>query len=171
MGVCVAAFYYVMNLRVQQNNMKATLQTRQADILQRHAQITASQDWADSWHDVYYNQNFLTFEEWGQKYGVEHPEHYTRFIAIIQYYEILGGLLRDELVGIEVVERVQQPIHLICVWERVKPVILGFRKRYGDDNIYRNMEYLYDRMMERHPESKRTLEVVKENYSQRHLRD
>lgn len=29
-GVCVAAAYYVMNLRVQQSNMKSTLETRQA---------------------------------------------------------------------------------------------------------------------------------------------
>jgi hypothetical protein len=63
LGVCVAAFYYVMTLRVQQANMKNTLQTRQADILQRHAQINTSQEFWEAWHDLAYNQNFLTYEE------------------------------------------------------------------------------------------------------------
>ncbi len=45
---------------------------------------------------------------------------------------------------------------------RVKPVIEIWRRMYGDDSFFRNMEYLYDRLMERRPESRKTLEVVKE---------
>jgi hypothetical protein len=170
LGVCVAAAYYVMTLKVQQTNMKATLETRQADILQRHAQITASQDFLDSWHDVVYNQNFLTFEEWQQKYGgARSPDHYTHFLAIIQYYDLLGGLLREGLVDIGLVENIQHPIHLILIWERVRPVIEGFRRYYKDDSFYRNIEYLYDRLVERHPESKLTLGVVNDQFARWNL--
>src|SRR5512136_2299593 len=103
-GVCVAAFYYVMTLRVQQNNMKYTLETRKADILQRVSQINSSQEFAKSWHDVYHNQNFLTIDEWREKYGADHPEHYVPFVAMLQHHQILGGLLKDGLVSVELVE-------------------------------------------------------------------
>ena len=168
-GVCIAAIYYVMTLRVQQTNMKHTLETRQADILQRHAQINASQEFMDAWHDVVFNQNFLTYEEWVKKYGPEvTPNHYTNLTALIQYYEILGGLLRENLVSMDLVEKIWQPIHLICVWERVEPVIRGWRERYHDDSMYENLEYLFNSFMERHPEASLSRSVRHEQMVQEH---
>jgi hypothetical protein len=159
-GVCVAAIYYVINLRVQQANMKNTLETRQADILQRHAQINTSQEFWDAWHDLAYNQNFLTYEEWREKYGPDlGPDHYTNLTAILQYYEILGGLLSEGLVNVELLEKIWQPIHLVVIWERVEIIIKGFRKFFKDDSIYQNIEYLHDVYLRRHPAMSLTQEV------------
>ena len=160
LGVCVAAFYYVMTLRVQQTNMKNTLETRQADILQRHAQINTSQEFWDAWHDLAYNQNFLTYEEWFTKYGPDvSPDHYTNLAALLQYYEILGGLLSEGLVNVELLEKIWQPIHLVVIWERVEIIIKGFRKFFKDDSIYQNIEYLHDVYLRRHPAMSLTQEV------------
>jgi len=43
-GVCVAAFYYVMTLRSQQRNMKATLQTREAQLFMMLYNKTSSEE-------------------------------------------------------------------------------------------------------------------------------
>jgi len=159
-SVTIAAIYYIMTLRVQQTNMKNTLQTRQADILQRHAQINTSQEFWDAWHDLAYNQNYLTYEEWFTKYGPDaSPDHYTNLAAILQYYEILGGLLSEGLVNVELLEKIWQPIHLVVIWERVEIVIMGFRKFFKDDSIYQNVEYLHDVYLRRHPAMSLTQEV------------
>ncbi len=170
LGVCVAAFYYVMTLRTQQANIKYTLETRKADILQRHTQISASQDFMDAWHDVFWNQNFLTYEEWGREYSTEHPEHYTSLTAMVQYHEILGGLIRQGLADIDLLEKMWQPLHVIIMWERISPVIMGWRKRYKDYSIYSNFEYLFEAYMKRHPESEATRAVVKAQFAERNAR-
>jgi hypothetical protein len=175
-GVLVAAIYYVYNIRVSQKNQELTLkaqqqtlETRQADILQRHAQISASQEFMDAWHDIVFNQNYLTYEEWQRDYGPHvNSDAYTHHGALIQYYEILGGLLRENLVSIELVEKIWQPIHLICVWDRVEPVIKGWREVYRDGSMYENFEFLFNRFMERHPEAGLTRSVRHEQMVKEH---
>ncbi len=164
LGVFVAAVYYVMNIqnnrRNQELTLKAqqqTLETRKADILQRFLQVFASQDYADEWHDVVFNQNFLTYDEWQRDYGPSvNPDAYSNFAALITYHEALGGLLRENLISIELVERTYHPLHLICVWDRVEPVIKKWREKYHADSLYENFEYMFNLYMERHPEAQIT---------------
>lgn len=164
-GVLIAVVFYIMNLRVQQENMKHTLETRKADILQRHAQMHTSPDFMRAWVDVTFLQNYKTYEEWQQKYGpTVNPQAYANNAVVIQYYEILGGLLKEGLVSIELIERIWHPIHLICVWERVEPLILGWRKRYKAESMYSNLEFLYNRLYERHPEMSVTRSVLHDDF-------
>jgi hypothetical protein len=170
-GVCIAAFYYVLTLKNTQKNMQLTLESRQADILQRHAQINASQEFMDSWHDVVFKQNFLTVEEWRSKYGPEvNADAYTKFTALLQYYEILGGLLRKGLVNIEIVDSIWQPLHLIAVWEKFEPIVKDWRRSYQDDSIYSNIEYLFEKCTEQHVESAKTRTVWHEQNVRRYNR-
>jgi hypothetical protein len=171
-GVLVAAIYYVMTLRTTQRNMKQTLETRQADILHRHAQINASKDFMEAWADVVTQQNFLTYEEWRQNYGPykSPPVAYSNLIMVVQYYEILAGLLREKLVTMEMIRSIWQPIHLVLVWERVEPVIKGWREVYHDDSMYRNFEWLFNRFMELNPESSLILSVLREQRIKMHDR-
>ena len=168
-GVLVAAIYYVYNMRINQRTMKTTLETRQADILQRHAQVMSSQEFEDAWHDVVFNQSFLTYEEWLQDYGpTVNSDAYTHLTALIQYHETLGGLLRENLVSIELVEKMWQPLHFICVWDRVEPVIKGWRTRYHEDSLYENFEYLFNRFMERKPDAALTRKIRHDQMVQEH---
>jgi len=160
MGVFVAAVYYVLNIQNNRRNQQQTLETRKADILQRLLQVFASQDYADTWHDVVFNQNFLTYEEWQRDYGPRvNPDAYSNFAALVTYHEILGGLLRENLVSIELVERTYQPLHLICVWDRVEPVVKKWREKYHADSLYENFEYMFNLYMERHPEAQITRSI------------
>ena len=45
-GVCVAAFYYVMTLRVQQANMKEAMNSRRATFSSNQLQYSGSVEWA-----------------------------------------------------------------------------------------------------------------------------
>jgi hypothetical protein len=164
-SVTVAAIYYISMLRT---NTK----TRQADILHRHAQINASKDFMDAWADVVTQQNFLTYEEWRQNYGPykSPPVAYSNLVMVVQYYEILAGLLREKLVTMEMIRSIWQPIHIILVWERVEPVIKGWREMYHDDSMYRNFEWLFSRFMEGNLESSLTLSVLREQRIKMHDR-
>lgn len=164
-GVCVAAIYYLIILR--SNN-----KTRQADILHRHAQINASKDFMDAWADVVTQQNYLTYEEWREKYSPlrNPPDAYSHLVMVAQYYEILGGLLREKLVSMDMIRNIWQPIHLILVWDTVEPVIKGWREMYHDDSMYGNFEWLFNRFMELNPESRATLSVWREQRIQMHNR-
>jgi hypothetical protein len=167
-GVCVAAAYYIMNLRTQQKNINATLETRQADILQRYLQIGTSKEYTEAWYDLVFWQNFLTIQEWREKYGFQNPEHYTKLAAMLNYYDTLGGLLRKGLVSLDLLMSMQQPLHLVCVWERLEPVVKGFRITYKDESIYGNIEYLFTQYMEHHPKMALTKEVWHEHTLRRH---
>jgi hypothetical protein len=159
----------VMTLRTQQLNMKNTLETRQADVLLRHNSIYSTQDFMDAWHNVVFGQNYLTYEEWNEKYGpLSNPDAYTSHTAVIQYYDTLGGLLQANLVSIELVEKIWQPIHLICVWGRVEPVIKGWREVYHDESVYENLEYLFKVFMERHPGSVQGISDRREQMIKQH---
>lgn len=87
---------------------------------------------------------------------------------VVQYYEILGGLLREKMVNMEMIRSIWQPIHLILVWDVVEPVIKGWREYYHDDSMYRNFEWLFDRFMELNPDSRTTLSVWRDQRIQRH---
>lgn len=150
-GGIVLALIELRQLREQRNT---ELETRQADILLRHSQMNSTREFMDAWHDVVFDQNYLTGEEWLAEYGPGiNPDAYIKHTQLIHYYDALGGLLRGNLLSLDMVEKIWQPIHLVCVWERVEPVIKRWRKTYQDDSVYENLEYLINMMMERHPES------------------
>lgn len=52
MGVCVAAAYYVMTLRITQNNLKANLETRQAQLLMNIYERWAEPEFQDAWLSI-----------------------------------------------------------------------------------------------------------------------
>jgi hypothetical protein len=171
-GVVLAALNYVVTSRREDRRSEQTLETRQADILHRHAQINASKDFMDAWADVVTQQNFRTYEEWEEKYSPlrNPPDAYSHLVMVVQYYEILGGLLREKLVTMDMIRSIWQPIHLILVWDRVEPVIKGWRERYHDDSMYGNFEWLFNRFMELNPESGLALSVWREQRIKMHDR-
>ena len=67
-GVLVAAIYYVMNLRAQKTNMKATLDTRQAQLLMQIYQRFSETDFMRKWVYTIYIMNYSDIDDFDQKY-------------------------------------------------------------------------------------------------------
>jgi hypothetical protein len=85
---------------------------------------------------------------------------------VVQYYELLGGILRDGYVSMDIVEKIWQSLHIVLVWIRVEPVIKAWRDINKDDSIYGNIEYLFNRYLEHHPEAADILDVRREQMVQ-----
>ena len=161
-GVLVAAIFYVLNLRVQQTNMKQTLETRRLEIILRHAQMNITPTLLNAWTDVYFNQKFKSFEEYMEKYrGSVNPTAFANLSLIIQYFENFGGLLRDKMVSLDLIERVWHPVHIFAIWERFEPVLKWWREYYHADSLYSNFEYLVDQLTKQRPESTLTRSICR----------
>jgi hypothetical protein len=136
----VAAFYYVVNLRVQQTNMKSTLEARQADFVLRLAQAYTT-ELIPRTVDTMYNQKYTTFEEWVSKYRSDLVS-YSNLFGTLHYLNAIGILLEDKLVSPDVLKRGFPPTTILLVWVRTEPVIKGLRKMYGDETLFRQFELL-----------------------------
>jgi hypothetical protein len=84
LGVCIAAIYYVMTLRVQQENMKNTLETRQAQLFTGLYQTFYSKDFTDA-DAIVSKLELKNVEDW--KRMMDDAEKYKAFSIFGQYYE------------------------------------------------------------------------------------
>ena len=151
LGVCVAAFYYVMTLRVQQNNMKTTLETRYAQTFTqwygqgltkeglKHVRVISSTLWSsvDEYNELRKNKEFME------------TDFFWR-----QMYEMVGTYVREGVIPIRYLAEYNGWWHL-RIWERYRDVIYEGRKTLGIKNYYYQWEYLYNSLVEylaEHPE-------------------
>jgi hypothetical protein len=166
LGVCVAAVYYVLNLRISQRNqelsLKAfensakaqqqTLETRQAQMFMDVYKQVTSNEFLTAWGKVAMSP-WKTYEEWNDLYkkdsAFRDAENLTQF-----FYEGLGTLVREELLPIRMVAL------LMCGmtryhWERHVSMVEEGRRAIGHRRWFSEEEYLYDELIKYlgvHPE-------------------
>jgi hypothetical protein len=152
LGVCVAAFYYVMTLRAQQNNMKATLKTRESQLFMtlynkisgeeymKHHMNIMSTDWKD-------------YEDFKAKV-LSDPEKHLSLHMIALTMEGVGVLVKENLVDIKLVAMYIAGSTRQC-WEKLRPVIQHYRREEDYSRYMSEFEYVYNRLMDYmavHPE-------------------
>jgi hypothetical protein len=151
-SVSVAAIYYIMTLRSQQKNMKATLQTREAQLFMMLYSKTSSEEF--SRHLI----NMLTvewnsYEDFKAKV-INDPEKAVSLQVIVAAWEGIGVLVRENLIDIKL-------IALYCagptrkLWEKFRPEIEVYRKEIDYSRYMSEMKYVYGRLMDymaAHPE-------------------
>ncbi len=93
---------------------------------------------------------FKDYEDFVKKYSSFATETPTIMAihAIANYIEAVGYLLKRKLVGIDYVKDCFGPT-VILFWEKLKPVIEGFRKQYNMPTAWEPFEYLYNEMKKR----------------------
>jgi hypothetical protein len=153
LGVFIAAIYYVINLRAQQNNMKTSLDTRQAQLFMQilnqfntperqkvHVEIL-SWEWKDP-------EDFVE-RIWSDK------EKQAKFMYFGWLLEGVGILLYKNLIGIELIDDLISAV-VISYWEKYRSIEVFFRERYNMPQNGEWTEYLYDEivkvMTSQHPE-------------------
>jgi hypothetical protein len=142
LGVCVAAFYYVMTLRVQQENMKATLETRQAQFLMSLYQRWSSKEYQDNWFFAMFKMSWIDYEDFTRKYPVDSREA-NQFYTVAAFYKGIGLLVEQSLVEAVTVAKLLGG-DLIPFWEKFKPIILEIRVRLSQPGQFTYVEYLYN---------------------------
>jgi len=161
LGVCVAAFYYVMNLRITQRNqdltLKAleqsaqaqqqTLETRQATLFMQLVdtyigkgyRATALEMLSDKW-------SWRDYDDFIDKYGPDtNPEAWNKFQLQLAHWSQQGILIQD---GLLTAEKLNSwwgwvPREL---WEKFESIIIEYRGRVEPPPkgfLHGNFEDLY----------------------------
>ncbi len=151
LGVCIAAVYYVMTLRVQQRNIKQTLETRQAQLYMQIYNTINTREMCESDYD---NQHLelKSIEDWDKLQADK--EKWVSWTQWGNLFEGMGVLLHENLIDISHLARLLSG-SIIWWWEKYEPFIMEFRKELDFPRAMIEMEYLYNEVMryaEEHPE-------------------
>jgi hypothetical protein len=141
-GVFLAAIYYIWQIRHQ-------TKLRQTDLVWRMIQTMYADDYREAILKVL-NLDFKDYEDFVKKYGPYLSDSPTMkaLTKINVLYSNLGDAVRKNLIDFELVNGV---FNTACcrAWEKVKPIIEGYRKASNQPTYLRDFEYLYNEMMKR----------------------
>jgi hypothetical protein len=152
LGVCVAAFYYVMTLRVQQANMKSTLETRQAQLLMAVYDKLTEPLCIDMWTKIV-KSDYSDFPDFKRKY-LEDPDMLNALYIMAMRFEGFGLLVRENLLDIRHVALLFGGVTR-KYFEKIQPVLGEIREEQDYTRFMDQTEYLYTQLMaylKLHPE-------------------
>jgi len=151
-SVTVAAVYYIFTLRAQQRNVKATLQTREAQLFMTLFNKLSSEEFSKHFLNID-STEWSSYEDFKAKV-INDPEKAVSLQMIAAAWEGIGVLVRENLVDIKL-------IALYCagvtrkLWEKLRPVVEVYRKETDFSRYMSEFEYVYGRLMDymaAHPE-------------------
>ena len=150
-SVSVAAIYYIMTLRVQQNNMKHTLETRQTQLFMQLLTLYDNKDFFNDYAKIAYDTHYEDYEDWLRKYGPQtNREHWASWARVGRFFDGTGILVKRDLVDADlVIDEMREQI--ILTWDHVKPWVSGVRKAMNSPHTWENFEYLAEEARQRHP--------------------
>jgi hypothetical protein len=159
-SVTVAAVYYIMTLRVQQTNMKANLETRQAQMLMNLYERWNEPRFQNTWFETTYWE-YSDYDDFMKKYyRTSNPEAYGKFMLIATFFEGIGVFVKRSLIDAALVDDMMS-VYIIGFWGTFGPFIIEFRKRRIQPTYFEHVEYLYGVVHEiwkqQHPGAPETL--------------
>jgi hypothetical protein len=141
LGVCVAATFYVLNLRISQKNMRLTLETRRIGLIENITNRITDEEGTKTFIELS-NYEWTDYADFDKKYGSENNvSAAAKRYAVWSNYNKVGMMLRKGLVEVE-------DLYLLGMfgvplfWEKYRPIVEETRKRYGGKEYLRDMEYL-----------------------------
>lgn len=146
-GVLVAAIYYVMTLRTTQRNLKANLETRQAQFM---SQISNELNSVEN-RMIYFELAAIEWTDWEDfenKYGsAGNKEAASRRLSLFGKLDNLGWLLKN---GVLDADWVHSQFHGIVtpLWIKFKPWVLRMRDAFNSPTIMMGFEYLGEKILE-----------------------
>jgi ketosteroid isomerase-like protein len=141
-GVLVGVVYYVLEIR-HQNRMKQT------DLIMRVYSALSTKELEEAWYKVL-NLECKDYNDFVKKYGdimSETPAN-VAFSIIAYFFEGIGVLLHKKLVDIDLIEDLMSE-QIVVTWEKMKPIVEGYRKQYGFKKDLQWFENLYNEVKKR----------------------
>ena len=132
LGVCVAAIFYVLNLRISQRNQRLTLETRQAQfMMQLHENMSNPGVWKDFIDTM--NMEWTDIDDFERKWGTGgNAEAASKRLSLWWRLSFLGELLQRKLVDGEWLYSMYGD-YCWNQWAKWKPIIEGTRRLYSAD--------------------------------------
>ena len=150
LGVCVAAAYYVMNLRMNQKNQELSLKTQQQTLETRQAQMfmniyqqTTTKEFASAWN-TYISSEWKNYDEYWNL--VQKKEFTEPFTIICMYFEGLGVLVKEGFLPIRLVALLLTGMTR-AFWEKLMPINADIKVKAGYVRWMSETEYLYDELI------------------------
>lgn len=151
LGVFAAAVYYVINVRAQRENMRMTLETRQAQLFMGVYQTYVTKELHRDIEAVL-NAQFVDFEDWISKYGPKsNPDGHAKFDSVISYMEGLGCLVKRGLIDPTYVVELLG-LEVLYTHQKYRHVMEGLRK--ANPTLYSDFDALYESVRKYIPEPK-----------------
>ena len=138
-GVIIGVVYYILDMRQQ-------TKTSQTDLAWKLSQTMYADDYREAILKVL-NLDFKDYEGFVKKYGPYLSDSPTmKALAKINIlYDSLGGLIRKKLIDPKLVYGVFGPA-ILRNWEKVKPIIEGYRKASNQPTYFDDFEFLYNEL-------------------------
>jgi hypothetical protein len=145
-GVCIAAFYYVMMLREQRRNMRLTLETRRIGLIDSIITRTINKDGFRTYFELM-NYDWRDYGDFERKYGSDNDvDAAAKRFEHWHSYNSIGAMLRKGIVEAEDLYDMGL-FGVTYIWEKYRPIIEENRRRYNGKDYLRDLEYLAGEMM------------------------
>ena len=133
-SVVAGVIYYALQIRHQSK-------TRQMDLLMRLYLTWGSEDMKKALQDVFALE-FGDYEDFIKKYGLA-SQAWVDVDKVGWFMNGVGFLVHEGFVNVKLVLGLFHAQGWIMMWEKLKPVIEGVRKKFGFPESYVWFEYLY----------------------------
>ncbi len=139
LGVCVAAFYYTLNLRETTKNRRITFTNSMMQQLLTEEGVRREMDC--------YTMQWKDFNDFMQKYDSRvNPDNYSKRLSLWLMYDSIGHLYRSGLIDLDTVANVGQAF-ILWDWLKFKPIIEEYRKTELGPRSFSNWEYLSETIL------------------------
>jgi hypothetical protein len=152
-GVCIAAIFYILNLRISQRNQELTLKAQQQTLETRKLQFVTNitnQLNSEEGHRRYVelmNMEWKDYDDFERKYGSDYNiDNTAKRFCVWGNYNTLGMLVREKLVEPELLYPIID-CTVLNHWSKFKDVIKEQRKRYGPEDDLSDFEFLYNEIL------------------------
>jgi hypothetical protein len=137
-GVLVAAGYYVLNMR-------ATLQTRQAQLFMQIFQRFQEPEFTKKWSSLM-DAEWSDYDDYMNRIS-SNPDHSADRLSVQTYFEGVAVLLMKNMIDVDFVYELM-PTMVTTFWKKYEPIVKVVRERLNYPQWFRPVEYLSDRMIE-----------------------
>jgi hypothetical protein len=152
-GVCVAAIFYVLNLRISQKNqeisqrnMKTTLETRKLQFVTSITNQLLSEEGQKRFGELL-NMEWKDYDDFEKKYGSDYNmDNYAKRMSVWNTYNTLGMLVREKLIEPEVLYSITGTNPLL-MWSKFKDLIAEWQKRYGGGDTLSDFKFLSNEIL------------------------
>ena len=140
-GVLVGVVFAIIQLR-------DLVKTRQTDLVMRLYSNFGSMEFQEAWVETL-RLEFNDYKDYLRKHGAtsEKPA-YVSVNMVAAFYEGIGILLHRKLIDIGLVDDLFSS-DIIITWQKMKPIVEGWRKQFNRPQISEWFEYLNNDMQKR----------------------
>jgi hypothetical protein len=147
-GVCIAAFYYVMTLRVQQANMREATNSRRATFVNNMLQQSGSVEWQQLGFEVF-EMKWSDINDFMKKYdSTANPKLAAKRLAYLARYEAIGRQVKAGLISLDDIGAFSG-YNLVTTWQKFRPIIENYRETEMPRNVYSEFEYAANAMQKK----------------------